>query len=67
MALLENDYADRISSEDGLPLRITGHNKRCIDSLTRRLLSAIKTLAVVRRLALPALQVNGGQVNIIDK
>ena len=36
----------------------------CTDSALRRLLAAIETLAAVRRLALPVLQVNLGQNQI---
>jgi hypothetical protein len=44
------------------------HAQRRIDRAHRRFLSTLKTLATVRRLALPALQINvaGQQVNQLN-
>jgi hypothetical protein len=44
------------------------HSQRRIDRAHRRLLSTLKTLATVRRLALPSLQINvaGQQVNQLN-
>ena len=59
---LEMIYANK----DGMALDLAMHYQKCIDRAHRRYLSAIKTLAVVRRLALPVLQVNIAkkQVNV---
>ena len=59
---LERIYA----SKDGMTLDLAAHYHRCIDRAHKRYLSAIKTLAVVRKLALPVLQVNIAkkQVNV---
>jgi hypothetical protein len=54
---LEYTYA----SKDSMRLELALHYQRSIDRAHKRYLSAIKTLAVVRRLALPALQVNIAQ------
>jgi hypothetical protein len=45
-------------AKDSMSLDLAMHYQKCIDRAHRRYLSAIKTLAVVRKLALPALQVN---------
>jgi len=52
-------------------LREGEYFERCLDRAQRRYLSAIKTLAQVRKLGLPALQVNiaaegGKQVNLVQ-
>jgi hypothetical protein len=59
---LEAVYASR----DSLPLDVAMHYQKCIDRAHKRYLSAIKTLATVRKLALPVLQVNIAhkQVNV---
>jgi hypothetical protein len=62
---LEAVYAGK----DGMSLDLAQHYQRCIDRAHKRHLSAIKTLALVRRLALPVLvqQVNVAaqqQVNV---
>ncbi len=60
------DYrAENISKED-LTLAQADYRQRRQDRAHRRLLSAVRTLALVRKLALPVLQVNIGekQVNI---
>jgi hypothetical protein len=51
---LETCYAGK----DGVSLELGGYYQKCIDRAHRRYLTAIKTLAVVRKLALPVLQVN---------
>jgi hypothetical protein len=51
---LENTYAGKTS----LTLDLGAYYQRCIDRAHKRYLSALKALADVRRLALPALQVN---------
>jgi hypothetical protein len=55
-------YAER----DGLGWELGGYYQRSIDRAHKRYLSAIRTLAVVRKLALPVLQVNIArkQVNV---
>jgi len=65
---LQLQYADAIYAQNmkdmGIPW--SEHHQRRIDRAHRRFLSAIKTLATVRKLALPVLQVNIGdkQVNV---
>ena len=55
--LHEAQYAATIVS-DGMSLAQSEHAQRRIDRAHRRFLSTVKTLAAVRRLALPALQIN---------
>jgi hypothetical protein len=52
--------------KDSMSLELAAHYQRCMDRAHKRYLSAIKTLAVVRKLALPVLQVNIAkkQVNV---
>jgi hypothetical protein len=59
---LEMIYAGK----DSMALELAAHYQRCIDRAHKRYLSAIKTLAVVRKLAVPVLQVNIAkkQVNV---
>jgi hypothetical protein len=59
---LEAVYANK----DSMSLDLAMHYQKCIDRAHRRYLSAIKTLATVRKLALPVLQVNIAkkQVNV---
>jgi hypothetical protein len=59
---LETVYANK----DSMSLDLAMHYQKCIDRSHRRYLSAIKTLATVRKLALPVLQVNiaNKQVNM---
>ncbi len=59
---LEAVYANKSS----MTLDLAMHYQKCIDRAHRRYLSAIKTLAIVRKLALPVLQVNIAkkQVNV---
>ena len=49
------------AQNDRMTPEISTYFQKCIDRAQRRYLSAIKTLAVVRRLALPTLQVNIAQ------
>jgi hypothetical protein len=56
--LHEAQYAGNVKSEDGMSLAQSEHAQRRIDRAHRRFLSTVKTLAVVRGLALPALQIN---------
>ena len=56
--LHEAQYAASVQSEDGMTLAQSEHAQRRIDRAHRRFLSTVKTLATVRRLALPALQIN---------
>jgi hypothetical protein len=46
------------SQKENMSLHLGIYFQRCLDRAQKRYLSAIKTLAVVRRLALPAFQVN---------
>jgi hypothetical protein len=54
------------AGNDSMSLDVSSHYQRCIDRAHKRYLSAIKTLATVRKLALPVLQVNIAkkQVNV---
>jgi hypothetical protein len=53
----EAQYAATVVS-DGMSLAQSEHAQRRIDRAHRRFLSTLKTLASVRRLAVPALQIN---------
>jgi hypothetical protein len=57
LRMLEVQYADAITG-DGVTLDSSEHHQRRIDRTHRRLMSTIKTLATVRRLAVPAVQIN---------
>jgi len=59
---LEMNYANK----DSMSLELGGYYQRCISSAQKRYLAAIKTLALVRKLAVPVLQVNIAekQVNV---
>ncbi len=46
------------ASDGGMSLAQSEHAQRRMDRAHRRFLSTVKTLAAVRRLALPALQIN---------
>jgi hypothetical protein len=54
------------AQKDSMPLAVGSYYQRCLDRAQKRYLSAIKTLALVRKLALPVLQVNIAkkQVNV---
>jgi hypothetical protein len=54
----EARLASAATSEDGLTLAQSEHSQRRVDRAHRRLMSTLKTLATVRRLTLPALQIN---------
>ena len=56
--LHEATYAAGVTSEGGMSLAQSEHAQRRIDRAHRRYLSNLKTLASVRRLAVPALQIN---------
>jgi hypothetical protein len=66
--LHEAQYADGVTSEGGMTLNQSEHAQRRIDRAHRRMLSTLKTLAAVRRLAAPALQINvaSQQVNQLN-
>jgi hypothetical protein len=53
----EDQYAGNITA-DGMSLAHSEHAQRRMDRAHRRFLSTVKTLATVRRLAIPALQIN---------
>ena len=59
---LEANYAGK----DSMPLELATYYQRSLSAAHKRYLSAIKTLAVVRKLAVPVLQVNIArrQVNV---
>jgi hypothetical protein len=54
----EAHYASGVRSEDGMTLAQSEHAQRRLDRAHRRMLSTLKTLATVRRLAVPLVQVN---------
>jgi hypothetical protein len=54
----EAQYAGTVASEAGMTLAQSEHAQHRMDRAHRRLMSTLKTLATVRRLALPALQIN---------
>jgi hypothetical protein len=64
----EAAYVSGSQSDNGLTLKQADFRLRRIDRAHRRLLSTLKTLATVRRLALPALQINvaSQQVNQVN-
>lgn len=65
---LEKEYAARLT--DGMPLQKSEHYRKKIDSAHKRYLSAIRTLAQVRRLELPSVSValpGSTQVNVGEK
>ena len=65
LRLFEAGYASSTTSKDGLSLRGADFHLRRIDGAHRRLMNTLKTLAAVRRLAGPAVQVNvAQQVNV---
>jgi hypothetical protein len=55
--LHEAQYASAITG-DGMSLAQSEHAQRRIDRAHRRFLGTVKTLATVRRLAVPSLQIN---------
>jgi hypothetical protein len=56
--LHEATYASGVMSEGGMTLAQSEHAQKRMDRAHRRLLSTLKTLAAVRRLAVPAVQIN---------
>ena len=54
----EAHYVVGVTSEGGITLAQSEHAQRRMDRVHRRFLSTVKTLATVRRLAVPALQIN---------
>jgi hypothetical protein len=66
--LYEAKHASAATSEDGLTLAQSEHAQRRVDRAHRRMLNTLKTLATVRRLAVPALQINvaSQQVNQLN-
>jgi hypothetical protein len=68
LRLYEGNYVSASRSEDGLTLKQADFHLRRIDRAHRRFLSSLKTLATIRRLAIPALQINvaSQQVNQLN-
>jgi hypothetical protein len=64
----EAAYVSGSQSDNGLTIKQADFHLRRIDRAHRRLLSTLKTLAMVRRVALPALQINvaSQQVNQLN-
>ena len=63
-----NRYEDGYARSDGWPIHAVDLQMRKIDKAHARFLSALRTLAQVRKLALPTLQVNiaRNQVNVAE-
>lgn len=63
---VETAFAQKM--EGSMSLSVIESYQKWLDSANRRFLSAVKTLAVVRKLQLPAMQVNIGekQMNIVS-
>ena len=63
---LQVQLAELLCNRSGVSFEQAGHDQKVLDRANKRHLAAIKTLAVVRRLQLPAMQVNIGerQVNV---
>lgn len=66
LRMAEASWAGAATSESGLTLPQSDHCQRRVDRAHRRLMATLKTLATVRRLGLPSIQVNVGaqQVNV---
>ncbi len=66
--LTVNQYENAFAQASRLAFRDAEHQQRRIDAAHRRFLSAIRTLAAIRKLALPAIQVNiaESQVNVAN-
>jgi hypothetical protein len=64
---LEARYASLMKPGSGMQIPASEHHQRRIDRTHRRLMSSIKTLALVRRAAAPGVQVNVVQQNRIDQ
>ena len=54
----EAHYAACVTADGGMSLAQSDHAQRRMNRAHQRLMSTLKTLATVRRLALPALQIN---------
>ncbi len=61
-------YEDAYVNRDGWSITLGDYQHRIIDKAHRRFLTAVRTLAQVRKLALPALQVNiaRNQINVAE-
>lgn len=66
LRMAEAHYAGAANSERGLTIAQSDYHQRRIDRAHRRLLATLKTLATVRRLGVPAVQINlaRNQVNV---
>jgi hypothetical protein len=58
LRLHESHFAGGATSDDGLTINQSEHHQRRVDRAHRRFLATLKTLAMVRRLAIPTLQIN---------
>jgi hypothetical protein len=58
LRVFEAAYASSSKAEEGLTIKQADFHLRRIERAHRRFMSSLKTLATVRRLALPALQIN---------
>src|SRR5262249_14757191 len=56
--LHEVKYVGSVTSESGMSLQQSEQAQRRMERAHRRMLSTLKTLATIRRLAIPALQIN---------
>ena len=64
----EAQYLSATTSKQGMTIPQSEHSQRRVERAHRRLLATIKTLATVRRLGVPAIQVNLArqQVNVVS-
>lgn len=58
LRLHEAQFVGGSTSEDGLTFKQSEHHQKRIDRAHRRLMATLKTLATVRRLGVPAVQIN---------
>lgn len=68
LRLYEGRLASADSSKGGITYKQTDFYMRCIDRTHRRFLQTLKTIALIRRLGLPSLQINvAQQVNVQNR
>ena len=67
--LIVYEYERQYANAGQLEMRQAEFHQRRIDAAHRRFLSSLKTLATIRRLAIPAIQVNVAekQVNVVNR
>jgi hypothetical protein len=58
LRLAEAHHLGGATCESGLTINQSDHHQRRVDRAHRRLMMTLKTLAIVRKLAIPSLQIN---------